>query len=80
MRWKLSHNHDPRLVDLLAVIVIVMTIAVAWFYFIHQFWNERQISRPELERIDGHVTMLRSNNNKSRVEKVSLLQLRNHLA
>ena len=36
MRWKLSQHHDPRLVDLLAVIVIVMTIAAAWFYFVHR--------------------------------------------
>ena len=35
MRWKISH-HDPRLVDLLAVILIVMTIAAAWFYFAHR--------------------------------------------
>ena len=34
MRWKISHHHghDPRLLDLLAIIVIVITIAAAWFY------------------------------------------------
>ncbi len=36
MRWKISHGgHDPRQVDLLAVIVLVTTIAGAWFYFAH---------------------------------------------
>jgi hypothetical protein len=35
MRWKLSHHHDhdPRQIDLLAAIVIVITIATAYFYF-----------------------------------------------
>jgi hypothetical protein len=37
MRWKISHrDHDPRQIDLLAVIVLVLTIAAAWFYFAHQ--------------------------------------------
>ena len=37
MRWKISHLvHDRRLLDLLAVIVIVITIAGAWFYFAHR--------------------------------------------
>ena len=37
MRWKISHHgHDPRQIDLLAVIVLVLTIAGAWFYFAHQ--------------------------------------------
>ena len=35
MRWKISH-HDPRLVDLLAVILIAVAIASAWFYFAHR--------------------------------------------
>ena len=32
----ISPSHDPRLLDLLAIIVIVITIAAAWFYFIHR--------------------------------------------
>jgi hypothetical protein len=37
MRWKISHNgHDPRLVDLLAIIGILVAIGGAWFYFIHR--------------------------------------------
>src|SRR5215470_1796888 len=32
MRWNTSH-HDPRLVDLLAIVVIAVAIASAWFYF-----------------------------------------------
>jgi len=38
MRWKISHHHDhdPRLLDLLAIIVIVIAIAAAWFYFAHR--------------------------------------------
>jgi hypothetical protein len=37
MRWKISHHdHDPRQIDLLAVVVLVLTIAAAWFYFTHQ--------------------------------------------
>ena len=35
MRWKTS-QHDPRLVDLLAVILIATAIASAWFYFAHR--------------------------------------------
>jgi hypothetical protein len=36
MRWKISHHdHDPRQIDLLAVIVLILTIAGAWFYFTH---------------------------------------------
>ena len=36
MRWKISHDgHDPRQIDLLAVIVLVITIAGAWLYFAH---------------------------------------------
>jgi hypothetical protein len=35
MRWKLSQHqdHDPRQIDLLAAIVIVVTIISAYFYF-----------------------------------------------
>src|SRR5262245_11867047 len=37
MRWKISHHdHDPRQIDLLAIIVIVVAIAAAWFFFIHR--------------------------------------------
>ena len=37
MRWKISHHDpDPRQIDLLAVVVLVLTIAAAWFYFAHQ--------------------------------------------
>jgi hypothetical protein len=33
MRWKISH-HDPRQIDLLAIIVILIAIAAAYVYFI----------------------------------------------
>jgi hypothetical protein len=34
MRWKISHHgHDPRLIDLLAVLALVIVIVVAWRYF-----------------------------------------------
>jgi hypothetical protein len=37
MRWKISHRgHDPRQIDLLAIIVIVIAIAAAWLYFAHR--------------------------------------------
>ena len=37
MGWKISHHdHDPRHVDLLAIIVIVIVIAGAWLYFAHR--------------------------------------------
>ena len=37
MRWKISHHdHDPRQIDLLAVIVLVIAIAAAWLYFDRQ--------------------------------------------
>jgi hypothetical protein len=37
MRWKISHHdHDPRQIDLLAIVVLLLTIAAAWFYFAHQ--------------------------------------------
>ena len=36
MRWKISHGgHDPRQIDLLAVIMLIITITGAWFYFAH---------------------------------------------
>lgn len=37
MRWKISHHdHDPRQIDLLAMVVIVLVIAGAWLYFTHR--------------------------------------------
>lgn len=36
MRWKISrHGHDPRQVDLLAIIVLLVVIASACLYFTH---------------------------------------------
>jgi hypothetical protein len=33
MRWKISHHgHDPRQIDLLAVIALVVIIVAAWRY------------------------------------------------
>ena len=40
MRWKISHHsHDSRQIDLLAIMVIVIAITAAWFFFIHQSHN-----------------------------------------
>jgi hypothetical protein len=34
MRWKISHHaHDSRLGDLLAILVLLVLIVVAWQYF-----------------------------------------------
>ena len=34
MRWKISHHgHDPRQIDLLAVVVLVIVIISAFSYF-----------------------------------------------
>ena len=34
MRWKISHHgHDPRQIDLLAVLALLIVIIVAWRYF-----------------------------------------------
>jgi hypothetical protein len=33
MRWKISHGHDPRQIDLLAVLVLLIAIIAAWQYF-----------------------------------------------
>jgi len=34
MRWKISrHGHDPRQIDLLAVIALFIAIVAAWIYF-----------------------------------------------
>ena len=53
MRWKISHDgHDPRQIDLLAVIVLVITIAAAWFYFAHRSPDDehRGLHRAEPKR------------------------------
>jgi hypothetical protein len=34
MRWKISHHgHDPRQIDLLAVLALLIVIIAAWQYF-----------------------------------------------
>jgi hypothetical protein len=34
MRWKISHHgHDPRQIDLLAILALLVVIAAAWHYF-----------------------------------------------
>ena len=34
MRWKISrHGHDPRQVDLLAIVALLIAIVAAWIYF-----------------------------------------------
>jgi hypothetical protein len=33
MRWKISHEHDPRLHDLLAILALLAVIIAAWHYF-----------------------------------------------
>jgi hypothetical protein len=34
MRWKISrHGHDPRQVDLLAIIALLIAIVAVWVYF-----------------------------------------------
>jgi hypothetical protein len=34
MRWKISHHgHDPRQVDLLAILALLIVIVTAWLYF-----------------------------------------------
>jgi hypothetical protein len=36
MRWKISHHgHDPRQIDLLAIIALLVLIASAWVYLAH---------------------------------------------
>ena len=36
MRWKISHNgHDPRQIDLLAIVAIIVLIISAYAYFVH---------------------------------------------
>jgi hypothetical protein len=37
MRWKISrHGHDPRQIDLLAIIALLILIVSAFFYFTHK--------------------------------------------
>ena len=36
MRWKISPGHDPRQIDLLTIIVILIAIAAAYVYFTHR--------------------------------------------
>ncbi len=37
MRWKISrHGHDPRHIDLLAIVVILIATAAAYAYFSHR--------------------------------------------
>lgn len=33
MRWKISHGHDPRQIDLLAVLALLIVIVAAGLYF-----------------------------------------------
>jgi hypothetical protein len=34
MRWKISHGgHDPRHIDLLAILALLILIIAAWRYF-----------------------------------------------
>jgi hypothetical protein len=34
MRWKISHRgHDPRQIDLLAILALFVVIVAAWHYF-----------------------------------------------
>jgi hypothetical protein len=36
MRWKISHHgHDPRQIDLLAAIALLIIIVAAYRYFVH---------------------------------------------
>ena len=36
MRWKISHGrHDPRQIDLLAVIALLVLIVAGFIYFTH---------------------------------------------
>ena len=36
MRWKISHHgHDPRQIDLLAIIALIIVIISAYSYFEH---------------------------------------------
>ena len=36
MRWKISpHGHDPRQIDLLAVVALLIVIVGAYVYYVH---------------------------------------------
>jgi hypothetical protein len=36
MRWKISHHgHDPRQIDLLAIVALFIVIVAAYLYFTH---------------------------------------------
>jgi hypothetical protein len=36
MRWKISHHgHDPRQIDLLAALALLVVIGAAYLYFTH---------------------------------------------
>lgn len=36
MRWKISHHgHDPRQIDLLAIVALLIVIVAAYLYFTH---------------------------------------------
>ena len=36
MRWKISHHgHDPRQIDLLAILALLIIIGAAYRYFTH---------------------------------------------
>jgi hypothetical protein len=36
MRWKISHHgHDPRQIDLVAVLALLIIIVAAYGYFVH---------------------------------------------
>ena len=37
MRWKISrHGHDPRQIDLLAIVALLILIVSAYLYFTHK--------------------------------------------
>jgi len=37
MRWKISHNgHDPRQIDLLAILALLILIVAAYGYFTYR--------------------------------------------
>jgi hypothetical protein len=37
MRWKISHRgHDPRQIDLLAAIALIVVIVAGYLYFTHR--------------------------------------------
>jgi len=33
MRWKISHEHDGRINDLVAILALLILIVAAWHYF-----------------------------------------------